>query len=182
MPQQPTIIVQLIHIHGPLKGTIQEFSDPEITIGRHPSCHVQFPKNLATISRYHAKIIRDGNRFKLVDQSINGTFIRGKRITETYLNSGDVLILAEENGPKISFLAEIRSDVQASAPPPPARQHPAPPRERYPAPPEPDGRTLEMDQEIAPPIRTPSPHRRQRPPRPSSGRSKPPSRFNTDRH
>lgn len=158
MPQQPTIIVQLIHIHGPLKGTIQEFSDPEITIGRHPSCHVHFPKDLTTISRHHARIIREGNRFKLVDQSVNGTFIRGKRITETYLNPGDVLILAEENGPKISFLAEIRSDAQASpSPPTPTRQPPPPPREIYPGPPEPNGRTFEMAPEIPPPVQAPAP-------------------------
>lgn len=127
MPKQPTIIVQLIHIQGPLKGTIQEFSDPEIAIGRHPSCQVQFPKDLATISRRHARIIREGNRFKLIDESANGTFIRGKRVTETYLNSGDVLIFAEENGPKVSFLAEIRSDTAV----PPIPQPPRPPVRPY---------------------------------------------------
>ncbi|MBN1931800.1 MAG: FHA domain-containing protein [Desulfobacterales bacterium] len=106
MKSKPIIIVQLVHIQGPLKGEIQEFSSPEILIGRHPSCQVRFPKDLSTISRKHAKIIREGNRFKLIDQSTNGTFLNGKRVKEDYLKDGDVLIFAE-NGPKASFLTKI---------------------------------------------------------------------------
>ena len=102
----PTIVVQLVHIDGPLKGEIQEFLDQEISIGRLPACQVQFPKNFTMISRNHARIVREGNRFKLVDQSANGTFVNGKRVTEIYLKSGDVLILAE-GGPKVSFLTKI---------------------------------------------------------------------------
>jgi pSer/pThr/pTyr-binding forkhead associated (FHA) protein len=102
----PTIVVQLVHIDGPLKGEIQEFLDQEISIGRLPACHVQFPKDFTMISRNHARIVREGNRFKLVDQSANGTFVNGKRVTEAYLKSGDVLILAE-GGPKVSFLTRV---------------------------------------------------------------------------
>ena len=108
MPQTPNIIVQLIHIQGPFKGEIQEFSEPVITIGRHPSCNVQFPKDMAIISRKHAAIERDGNRFKLIDQSTNGTFVNGKQAGETYLNPGDVITFADDTGPKISFLTEMR--------------------------------------------------------------------------
>jgi len=102
----PTIVVQLIHISGPLKGEIQEFLDPEISMGRHPSCHVLFPKEFTGISRKHARIVREGNRFKLIDQSANGTFVNGKRETEVYLKSGDVIIFAE-GGPKVSFLTRV---------------------------------------------------------------------------
>jgi pSer/pThr/pTyr-binding forkhead associated (FHA) protein len=102
----PTIVVQLVHIDGPLKGEIQEFLDQEISMGRLPTCQVQFPKDFTMISRNHARIIREGNRFKLVDQSANGTFVNGKRVTEAYLKSGDVLLLAE-GGPKVSFLTRV---------------------------------------------------------------------------
>lgn len=112
MPREPQITVQLIHIEGPLKGEIQEFTDSEITIGRHPSCHVLFPKDYATISRFHAKIVREGNRFKLINQSANGTFIKGKAVDETYLSSGDVLIFAEQSGPKVSFIMEMGKPVE----------------------------------------------------------------------
>ena len=106
MPKTPVIKVQLVHIEGPMKGEIQEFHEPEISIGRHPSCHVQFPKDLATISREHARIVREGNRFKLIDQSANGTFLNGQRVKEAFLKDGDVLIFTE-GGPKVSFLTEI---------------------------------------------------------------------------
>jgi len=112
MTAKPTIVVQLVHIEGPLKGEIQDFLDSEISIGRHPSCQVQFPKDLAIISRKHALITREGNRFKLSDQSANGTLVNGKRVTEAYLKSGDVMIFAE-GGPKVSFLTRIEENVQA---------------------------------------------------------------------
>lgn len=128
MPQAPNIVVQLIHIQGPLKGEIQEFSDPEIAIGRHPSCHLQFPKDLAIISRNHARIVREGNRHKLIDESTNGTFVNGKPVKEVFLKSGDVLTFAEVGGPKVSFLTEMK---QTEAPPPPK---PTPPRRTEPPP------------------------------------------------
>jgi len=65
MKQALNIIVQLVHIYGPMKGEIQEFSCHDITIGRHtpPLCDLQFPKDQVAISRNHARITRDGNRF-----------------------------------------------------------------------------------------------------------------------
>ena len=142
----PHIIVQLIHIEGPLKGEIQEFSDPEIVIGRHPDCQVQFPRETVTLSRRHARIIREGNRFKVVDQSTNGTFVNGRQVPEAYLKDGDVITFSE-GGPKISFLTQV-SDKPApvqtapaapqppkTAPmaPPPAASQPAPPPIQQPA-------------------------------------------------
>ncbi len=112
MTGKPAIVIELVHIEGPLKGEIQDFLDSEISIGRHPSCHVQFPKDLAIVSRKHARITREGNRFKLSDQSANGTFVNGKRVTEAYLKSGDVLIFAE-GGPKVSFLTRIEESAHA---------------------------------------------------------------------
>jgi pSer/pThr/pTyr-binding forkhead associated (FHA) protein len=106
MKKAPTIIIRLVHIQGPLKGEIQEFFDTEISIGRHPSCHVCFPKDLAIISREHARIVREGNRFKLIDHSTNGTYLNGKKITETNLKDGDILLFAD-GGPKVSFLTKL---------------------------------------------------------------------------
>lgn len=106
MKTKPVIVIQLVHIQGPLKGEIQEFSDSTISIGRHPSCHMQFPKGLSIISRKHAQIVREGNRFRLIDQSTNGTFVNGKRVKEAYLKDGDVLVFSE-GGPKVSFLTKM---------------------------------------------------------------------------
>lgn len=133
----PHIIVQLVHIEGPLKGEIQELSDVEIAIGRHPDCQVQYPKDMATLSRKHARIVREGNRFKIIDQSTNGTFINGKPVAEAYLKDGDVITLAE-GGPKFSFLTQI-SDMPApeqpaaTSRPAPAPEQPTPPSTPRPA-------------------------------------------------
>jgi pSer/pThr/pTyr-binding forkhead associated (FHA) protein len=136
MKHPPVIVVQLIHIEGPLKGEIQEFCESPLSVGRHPSSHVCFPPDFTLISRNHAEIIREGNRFKLIDHSANGTFVNGKRVKEAYLKGGDVLMFAE-GGPKVSFLTEIkegRVEAEVTSPPPPkaprvsvAQSPPAPP-------------------------------------------------------
>jgi len=121
------MVVQLIHIQGPLKGKIFTFSERRtsgrglISIGRHPSCHLCFPTNLTSVSRKHAEIIREGNQFKLVDHSANGTFLNGKKVKETYLKNGDVLEFSE-GGPKVSFLTEmIEGEAGVESLPPPPR-------------------------------------------------------------
>jgi len=106
MKRAPAIIVQLVHMQGPLKGEIQEFTESAIFIGRKPSCHVCFPAKLTIISREHASIMREGNRFKLVDHSVNGTLVNGKAVKEVYLKDGDVIDFAK-GGPKVSFLTQV---------------------------------------------------------------------------
>ena len=117
MPQPPEITVQIIHIEGPLKGQIQEFPLPQLEIGRHQSCQIKFPADLTIISRKHATILREGNRFKIIDHSGNGTLLNSQPIKEEYLKDGDVVTIAP-GGPKFSFLAEINQNVAAAAPPP----------------------------------------------------------------
>lgn len=120
----PAIKVEIIHIEGPLKGTIQEFFEPVIEIGRHPECHVCFPKDMNTISRKHAEIRREGNRFMAIDHSTNGTLVNGKSIQELILKDGDVLTISE-NGPKISVLTTI---IKENELPPELIQPQTPPR------------------------------------------------------
>jgi pSer/pThr/pTyr-binding forkhead associated (FHA) protein len=128
MKQAPTIVVQLVHIVGPLKGEIQEFSGDVISIGRHPSCSVHFPADLVGISRKHADILREGNLFKLVDHSTNGTLVNGKPVKEPLiLKDGDTLEFSP-GGPKASFLTKI---VEKGAEPEmvqPRREEPPQPR------------------------------------------------------
>ena len=121
MKLPPVIIVQLVHISGPMKGEIQEFSGNTITIGRKPSNHLKFPADFTNISRDHAEIVREGNKFKLIDHSKNGTFVNGKRVQEVYLRDGDVLTFAE-GGPKVSFLTQTKEGVTPAEAAPPVRQ------------------------------------------------------------
>ena len=153
MKRPPAIIVQLVHIQGPLKGQIQEFSEPEIVIGRKPSCHLRFPVDFTIVSREHATIIREGNRFRVVDKSANGTFVNGKRIKEAYLKDGDVMSFAE-GGPKVSFLTQMRE--APLAPPQPEQTPPPRPEPRFPPEPEPAG-TAEHDAPPPPPPRPSAP-------------------------
>ncbi len=120
MKSVPVIVIQLVHILGPMKGEIQEFPEGAVLIGRDPACNLRFPADMTIISRRHAQVIREGNQFKLIDSSSNGTFVNGKRVKEAYLRNGDVLEFAE-GGPKVSFLSEMKEvqAVAAGTPPPP---------------------------------------------------------------
>jgi len=117
MKQPPIIKVQFFHIKGPmpLTGKESSFYGPVITIGRNPSCHLRFPSDLTYISRQHAEIVREGNQFKLIDHSTNGTYLNGKRIKEGFLKDGDVLMIGE-GGPQISFLTQMEEGVVESEP------------------------------------------------------------------
>jgi len=129
MAGTPDILVSMVHIEGPLKGEIQELTDPEIRIGRNPDCQVQFPRDLLIVSRDHARIVRDGNRFKLMNKSANFTYLNGKPVgenEEAYLKSGDWLMFAE-GGPKVSFLTKVaesaaNANIQTEKAAPAARQ------------------------------------------------------------
>ena len=138
----PEIKIQLVHIDGPFKGEITEFLSPVITLGRHPDCDVVFPEDLRTISRRHAEIRREGNRFLLHDTSSNGTYVNGKQNAEVFLKNGDVLILGV-GGPKISFLSTVLESCTET----PSQDIPIPPRPEPAAPPPPP-------REAAPPPRT----------------------------
>jgi pSer/pThr/pTyr-binding forkhead associated (FHA) protein len=144
MKHPPNIVVQLVHIQGPLKGEIQEFSESPISIGRHPSCHLRFPADLTIMSRKHADIVREGNRFKVVDRSKNGTLVNGKKVAELYLKDGDVLTFAE-GGPKVSFLTQIREEAaEPVSPSPPVQAQPE-------FTPEPEPQVLEKQEITSPP-------------------------------
>jgi pSer/pThr/pTyr-binding forkhead associated (FHA) protein len=123
MKRPPTIVIQLVHISGPLKGEIQEFTEPAISIGRHAGCHLCFPADLATVSRKHAEIIREGNQFRLIDHSANGTFVNGKQVKEAILREGDVLEFAR-GGPKVSFLTQMKEEAYVPPPPPHSKEQP----------------------------------------------------------
>ncbi len=70
------------------------FDQDSITIGRDDKCDIRID-NLG-VSRVHAEIKRDGNIYRIFDQkSKTGLFIRGKRVQECNLSSGDEIFLAK---------------------------------------------------------------------------------------
>ena len=127
----PSIIVQIVHIEGPRRGEIDEFGGAQVSIGRDPSNSVAFPKDLRIVSRKHAIITREGNRFHLKNLSPNGTFVNGQNVEETYLKQGDVLTFAK-GGPKASFLTtttatSVPGHKTVPPPPPPVKIKPPAP-------------------------------------------------------
>jgi hypothetical protein len=57
-------------------------------IGSDPSRDIVIPD--AGVSAFHAKIVNEGNRWKLIDQmSANGTFVNGQKGNISYLKAGD---------------------------------------------------------------------------------------------
>ena len=60
------------------------------TIGRSPDCEVFLDD--VTVSRKHAVLVRQGERFEVEDMSsLNGTFLNRKRIEKAPLEDGDEL-------------------------------------------------------------------------------------------
>lgn len=137
-PSVPDITVQIVHIEGPRKGQIDEITASRITVGRDPSSDVAFQKDQRIVSRHHAEIIREGNRFLLKNLSPNGCLVNGQPMQEGYLKQGDVIAFAE-GGPKVSFLYTVQSASTrpraAATPPPRAAALPTPttPRAAQPA-------------------------------------------------
>lgn len=82
-----------------------------IEIGRDARCQVRFDDDFNTVSRRHAAIIRDGDRWKLLPISTtNATLVNGKRITsEEYLHSGDEIQVSLK-GPKLRFVIPGNAD------------------------------------------------------------------------
>jgi pSer/pThr/pTyr-binding forkhead associated (FHA) protein len=156
MKRAPVIVVQIIHILGPSKGEIQELNESVISIGRQASCHIRFPVGLTGVSRNHAEIVRDGNQFKLVDHSTNGTFVNGKKVKEVLLKNGDVLEFSE-GGPKVSFLTQMK-EIPLEEPARPTREQP---REEpiFRGAPEDQQPLFSPQEAIKPQVRTPEPRK-----------------------
>lgn len=80
-------------------------SKPSITLGRHPSCEVQFdPEQDLDVSARHAVIlVKDACWYVRDAESRNGTFVNGHRITkDTPLDDTDQIRLGPE-GPVVEF-------------------------------------------------------------------------------
>ena len=71
------------------EATTFDLTAPETVIGRHPECHFQINSNM--VSRKHARVLKDGDTFRVEDMgSGNGTYVNGKKVeTPTVLNHED---------------------------------------------------------------------------------------------
>lgn len=86
-------------------GESQKIIIDQVELGRDGNCQVRFDESFGTVSRRHAAIVRDGNRWKLVQLSkTNSTFLNGHQVeTEWYLENGDEIQLSV-GGPRMGFI------------------------------------------------------------------------------
>ncbi|MBA4348791.1 MAG: hypothetical protein C0415_02240 [Thermodesulfovibrio sp.] len=72
------------------------------TIGRKPDADIHIDNPV--VSSFHAKIFKDGTWFTIEDMnSLNGTFVNGKKIQKCPLNNGDEILIGKHT---IKFISE----------------------------------------------------------------------------
>jgi S1-C subfamily serine protease/pSer/pThr/pTyr-binding forkhead associated (FHA) protein len=116
--------LQLRILTGPRAGVSGVFSQPEVTLGRHPACELQLdPDQDLDVSARHAVITRQGDRWTLRDlASRNGTLVNGHPIrAETRLDDTDQIRLGPA-GPtvEVRLVSDGVADRRPAAPIPTA--------------------------------------------------------------
>ena len=81
----------------------------KITIGRNEDNDIRI--NDKSVSRHHGYLLVDGSRVYIVDDdSMNGTYVNGKRINEkALLSSGDKVLIAQKF--KLDWQSYVEVDV-----------------------------------------------------------------------
>lgn len=103
------ITLTLLHPLQPVPVQSWTFKEePQIRIGRSTSNEVVLYS--AVVSRHHVAIRKVGQEWEVVNLGANGTYIDGKRVTQTLATDGMVMRLAS-SGPKI--LIKIEPDTPA---------------------------------------------------------------------
>jgi hypothetical protein len=84
------VTVLLVRAGGGREGEVIPLDTDVLTIGRSP--HSDIFLDDVTVSRHHARVIRDENGFLVEDlNSLNGTYINRRRIERHRLTQGDEL-------------------------------------------------------------------------------------------
>jgi pSer/pThr/pTyr-binding forkhead associated (FHA) protein len=98
VPQQGTVLV--IRTGGGREGEAIAFDSDVLTIGRSP--HSDLFLDDVTVSRHHARVIRDESGSLIEDlNSLNGTYVNRRRIERHRLSDGDELQIGKF---KLAFL------------------------------------------------------------------------------
>jgi pSer/pThr/pTyr-binding forkhead associated (FHA) protein len=89
---------RLVVRQGPIPGQIFELNKPEISIGRDISN--DFVINDAEVSRKHAKMTLEGDRYTIEDlDSTNGTYVDGQRLIGPHLLAvGEIIMFGDNVG------------------------------------------------------------------------------------
>jgi pSer/pThr/pTyr-binding forkhead associated (FHA) protein len=93
LPARPARSGRYIEVQGPGRQALLLSLEHGVThIGRGLHADLRLDEN--SVSRRHAILVNRQSGVRLLDdRSSNGTFVNGRRITQTELRSGDVLVL-----------------------------------------------------------------------------------------
>ena len=94
---------RLTFTRGSKAGEHLDIEVDDVTIGRSPEVAVQFLQGEALVSGFHATIFsREGKHFIRDEDSRNGTYVNGKRVSEQLIRSGDIIEFGQ-GGPAIHY-------------------------------------------------------------------------------
>jgi hypothetical protein len=95
-------VLLMIRTGGGREGETIALDGDVLTIGRSP--HSDLFLDDVTVSRHHARVLRDESGFSVEDlNSLNGTYINRKRIERHRLSDGDELQIGKF---KLAFMAQ----------------------------------------------------------------------------
>ena len=116
------------HVAGTRRGQRQEFpAGARIRFGRHPECEVSFdPQRDIDASSRHAELRTVDGGWVLVDLgSSNGTYVEGRRITETPVARNTPLSIDfGPGGPRVRLFIGDDGEIEALPPAPVEAQRP----------------------------------------------------------
>lgn len=97
----------LLRMDGVHAGQVVSLDKDLVTIGRHSDNDLVIDDT--GVSRYHARIMREGNQYQLIDLGArNGTVVQGLRAPFFQLHDGDFVQL----GPRVSFRYSLTDSKQ----------------------------------------------------------------------
>lgn len=80
----------IIRSGGGREGEVVPLDVESLTVGRDPENHLFLDD--VTVSRHHARLIRDATGFAIEDlNSLNGTYVNRRRVERHHLSEGDGL-------------------------------------------------------------------------------------------
>ncbi len=113
---------RLVVRQGPVPGQVFELNKSEISIGRDIAN--DFVINDAEVSRKHAKLTQEGDRYRIEDlNSTNGTYVDGQRLIGPHLMAiGEIIMFGDNvgvifDGEPAELAETIASNVEAGATP-----------------------------------------------------------------
>jgi pSer/pThr/pTyr-binding forkhead associated (FHA) protein len=114
--------VVIDHLAGSRRGQRQEFSaGNRVRFGRHPECEVSFdPHRDIDASSRHAELRSVDAGWVLVDLgSSNGTYVEGRRVTESPVARGSAVSIEFGNGgPRVRLFVGDDSEIETLPPAP----------------------------------------------------------------